>query len=148
MEMAHIAVHESGAVEAAGHKAITLPSADSKLSVDALKAYMDKFLADETYLHMVQPGMVYITMPTEHGMVYTLKELEEIYDTCRHYNLKLYVDGARLGYGLMSEACDYDLPFLASHCDAFYIGGTKVGALMGEAVVFSNIRNLSISSQR
>ena len=138
-EMAHIAVHESGAVEAAGHKAITLPSADSKLSVDALKAYMDKFLADETYPHMVQPGMVYITMPTEHGMVYTRKELEEIYDACRHYNLKLYVDGARLGYGLMSEACDYDLPFLASHCDAFYIGGTKVGALMGEAVVFSNI---------
>ena len=138
-EMAHIAVHESGAVEAAGHKVITLPSADSKLRVDALKAYMDKFLADETYPHMVQPGMVYITMPTEHGMVYTRKELEEIYDTCRHYDLKLYVDGARLGYGLMSEACDYDLPFLASHCDAFYIGGTKVGALMGEAVVFSNI---------
>ena len=138
-EMAHIAVHESGAVEAAGHKVITLPSADSKLRVDALKAYMDKFLADETYPHMVQPGMVYITMPTEHGMVYTRKELEEIYDTCRHYNLKLYVDGARLGYGLMSEACDYDLPFLASHCDAFYIGGTKVGALMGEAVIFANI---------
>ena len=138
-EMAHIAVHESGAVEAAGHKVITLTSADSKLSVSALKAYMDKFLADETYPHMVQPGMVYITMPTEHGMVYTRKELEEIYDTCRHYDLKLYVDGARLGYGLMSEACDYDLPFLASHCDAFYIGGTKVGALMGEAVVFSNI---------
>ena len=83
--------------------------------------------------------MVYIAMPTEHGMVYTRKELEEIYDACRHYNLKLYVDGARLGYGLMSEACDYDLSFLASHCDAFYIGGTKVGALMGEAVVFSNI---------
>ena len=138
-EMAHIAVHESGAVEAAGHKVITLPSANSKLSVDALKAYMDKFLADETHPHMVQPGMVYIAMPTEHGMVYTRKELEEIYDACRHYNLKLYVDGARLGYGLMSEACDYDLPFLAAHCDAFYIGGTKVGALMGEAVIFSNI---------
>ncbi len=135
-EMAHIAVHESGAIEASGHKVITLPSADSKVSVDALKAYMDKFLADETYPHMVQPGMVYITMPTEHGMIYSRAELEALYDTCRHYELKLYVDGARLGYGLMSKACDYDLPFLATHCDVFYIGGTKVGALMGEAVVF------------
>ena len=139
VETAHIAVHESGAVEAAGHKVIALPSADSKLSVDALSAYMDKFLADETHPHMVQPGMVYITMPTELGMVYTASELTALYDACRRYGLKLYVDGARLGYGLMSEACDYDLPFLAAHCDAFYIGGTKVGALMGEAVVFSNI---------
>ncbi len=139
VDTAHIAVHESGAVEAAGHKVITLPSGDSKLSVRALRSYMDKFLADDTCPHMVQPGMVYITMPTEYGMLYARKELEEIYDVCRHYNLKLYVDGARLGYGLMSEACDYSLPFLAAHCDAFYIGGTKVGALMGEAVVFSNI---------
>ncbi len=139
VETAHIAVHESGAVEASGHKVITLPSADSKLSVEALKIYMDKFLADETCPHMVQPGMVYITMPTEYGMIYKRDELAAIYDTCRHYNLKLYVDGARLGYGLMSEACDYDLPFLASHCDAFYIGGTKVGAMFGEAVVFTNI---------
>lgn len=139
VDTAHIAVHESGAVEAAGHKVIALPSADSKLSVDTLSAYMDKFLADETHPHMVQPGMVYITMPTELGMVYTASELTALYDACRRYGLKLYVDGARLGYGLMSEACDYDLPFLAAHCDAFYIGGTKVGALMGEAVVFSNI---------
>ena len=139
VETAHIAVHESGAVEAAGHKVIALPSADSKLSVDTLSAYMDKFLADETHPHMVQPGMVYVTMPTELGMVYTASGLTALYDACRRYGLKLYVDGARLGYGLMSEACDYDLPFLAAHCDAFYIGGTKVGALMGEAVVFSNI---------
>ncbi len=139
VETAHIAVHESGAVEAAGHKVIALPSADSRLSVDTLRAYMDKFLADETHPHMVQPGMVYVTMPTELGMVYTGAELTALYDACRRYGLKLYVDGARLGYGLMSEACDYDLPFLAAHCDAFYIGGTKVGALMGEAVVFSNI---------
>ncbi len=138
-ETAHIAVHESGAVEASGHKVITLPTDDSKLCVERLKAYMDKFLADDTFPHMVQPGMVYISMPTEHGMVYTRNELTTLYDTCRHYNLKLYIDGARLGYGLMSEACDYDLPFLAAHCDAFYIGGTKVGALMGEAVVFSNV---------
>ena len=139
VETAHIAVHESGAVEAAGHKVIALPSADSKLNVDTLSAYMDKFLADETHPHMVQPGMVYITMPTELGMVYTASGLTALYDACRRYGLKLYVDGPRLGYGLMSEVCDYDLPFLAAHCDAFYIGGTKVGALMGEAVVFSNI---------
>ena len=139
VETAHIAVHESGAVEASGHKVITLPTSDSKMNVASLKAYMDKFLADETYPHMVQPGLVYITMPTEHGMVYTRNELALIYDTCRQYGLKLYVDGARLGYGLMSDACDYDLKFLAAHCDAFYIGGTKVGAMMGEAVVFSNI---------
>ena len=139
VETAHIAVHESGAVEAAGHKVITLPTADSKMKAAALAANMDKFLADETHPHMVQPGMVYITMPTEHGMVYTREELTDIYDTCRRYGLKLYVDGARLGYGLMSDACDYDLEFLAAHCDAFYIGGTKVGAMMGEAVVFSNI---------
>lgn len=138
-ETAHIAVHESGAVEASGHKVITLPTDDSKLDVERLKAYMDKFLADETFPHMVQPGMAYISMPTEHGMVYTRDELVSLYDACRHYGLKLYVDGARLGYGLMSEACDYDLPFLAAHCDAFYIGGTKVGALMGETVVFSNV---------
>ena len=139
VETAHIAVHESGAVEASGHKVITLPTSDSKMNAGCLAAYMDKFLADETYPHMVQPGMVYITMPTEHGMVYTKDELETIYNTCRHYGLKLYVDGARLGYGLMSDACDYDLKFLADHCDAFYIGGTKVGAMIGEAVVFSNI---------
>ena len=139
VETAHIAVHESGAVEAAGHKVITLPTSDSKMKAAALAANMDKFLADETHPHMVQPGMVYITMPTEHGMVYTREELTDIYDTCRRYGLKLYVDGARLGYGLMSDACDYDLEFLAAHCDAFYIGGTKVGAMMGEAVVFSNI---------
>ncbi len=138
-ETAHIAVHESGAVEASGHKVIALPTSDSKMKAANLAVYMDKFLADETHPHMVQPGMVYITMPTEHGMVYTGDELCSVYDTCRHYGLKLYVDGARLGYGLMSDACDYDLKFLAAHCDAFYIGGTKVGAMMGEAVVFSNI---------
>jgi len=139
VETGHIAVHESGAIEAAGHKVITLPSDNSKLHVETLTAYMDKFLADETYPHMVQPGLVYVTMPTEHGMVYTREELIQLYDACRHYGLIFYVDGARLGYGLMSEACDYDLPFLAAHCDAFYIGGTKVEAPIGEAVVFSNV---------
>ena len=140
VETGHIEVHESGAVEAFGHKVITLPSDDSKLSPETLSAYMDTFLADETHPHMVQPGMVYISMPTEFGMVYTKAELEQLYATCQKYQLKLFIDGARLGYGLMSEACDYDLPFLAKHCDVFYIGGTKVGAMMGEAVVFSGMK--------
>lgn len=87
---------------------------------------MDIFLADETHSHMVQPGMVYVSMPTELGMVYTREELEALYTTCQKYDLRLFVDGARLGYGLMSEACNYDLPFLSRHCDVFYIGGTKV----------------------
>ena len=140
VETGHIEVHESGAVEAFGHKVITLPSDDSKLSPEALSAYMDTFLADETHPHMVQPGIVYISMPTEFGMVYTKAELEQLYATCQKYQLKLFIDGARLGYGLMSEACDYDLLFLAKHCDVFYIGGTKVGAMMGEAVVFSGMK--------
>lgn len=140
VETGHIEVHESGAVEAFGHKVITLPSDDSKLSSETLSAYMDTFLADETHPHMVQPGMVYISMPTEFGMVYTKAELEQLYATCQKYQLKLFIDGARLGYGLMSETCDYDLPFLAKHCDVFYIGGTKVGAMMGEAVVFSGMK--------
>ena len=89
---------------------------------------------------MVQPGMVYISMPTEFGMVYTKEELTALYATCQKYSLRLFIDGARLGYGLVSEACDYDLPFLAKHCDVFYIGGTKVGAMMGEAVVFSGMK--------
>lgn len=140
VETGHIEVHESGAVEAFGHKVITLPSTDSKLAPDTLSSYMDNFLADETHPHMVQPGMVYISMPTELGMVYTKEELEALYATCQKYDLHLYIDGARLGYGLMSEACDYDLSFLARHCDVFYIGGTKVGAMFGEAVVFSGMK--------
>ena len=140
VDTAHIEVHESGAVEACGHKVITLPGENSKLSANTLSAYMETFLADETHPHMVQPGMVYISMPTEFGMVYTKEELTAIYATCQQYGLRLFIDGARLGYGLVSEACDYDLPFLASHCDVFYIGGTKVGAMMGEAVVFSGMK--------
>ena len=140
VETGHIEVHESGAVEAFGHKVITLPGENSKLTSNTLSAYMDTFLADETHPHMVQPGMVYISMPTEFGMVYTREELTALYATCQKYNLRLFIDGARLGYGLVSEACDYDLPFLAKHCDVFYIGGTKVGAMMGEAVVFSGMK--------
>ena len=135
---AHIEVHEAGAVEAFGHKVITIGGTSSKLDAGGLRSYMESFLSDDSHSHMVQPGMVYISMPTELGDVYRRSELEELYDCCRGYGLKLYIDGARLGYGLCSPECDFDLPFLASHCHAFYIGGTKVGAMFGEAVCIVN----------
>lgn len=141
VDTGHINVHESGAVEAFGHKVLVLPGiAGGKMAVSQIDDYMRKFLADETYPHMVQPGMVYITHPTELGALYSRKELADIYTVCQQYGLRLYVDGARLGYGLMAEGNDIDLPFLAHHCDAFYIGGTKVGALLGEALVYTNTR--------
>jgi len=136
----HINVHESGAVEAFGHKVLALPSKDSKLYAKQLEDYLKAFYEDETYPHMVQPGMVYITFPTELGALYSRKELSDLYEVCKKYHLYLFVDGARLGYGLMSKENDIDMKFLASHCDVFYIGGTKVGALFGEAVVYSNTR--------
>lgn len=141
VDTGHINVHESGAVEAFGHKVLVLPGiAGGKMAASQINDYMRKFLADETYPHMVQPGMVYITLPTEFGALYSRKELADIYAVCQQYGLRLYVDGARLGYGLMAEGNDIDLPFLAHHCDAFYIGGTKVGALLGEALVYTNTR--------
>lgn len=140
VETGHIAVHESGAIEAFGHKVITLPAVDSKLIAEDLETYMENFLADETHLHMVQPRMVYVSIPTELGMLYSKDELTKLYSTCQKYHLILYIDGARLGYGLMSKSCEYDLPFLACHCDVFYIGGTKIGAMFGEAIVFSNMK--------
>lgn len=141
VDTGHINVHESGAVEAFGHKVLVLPGiAGGKMAASQIDDYMRKFLTDETYPHMVQPGMVYITLPTELGALYSRKELADIYTVCQQYGLRLYVDGARLGYGLMAEGNDIDLPFLAHHCDAFYIGGTKVGALLGEALVYTNTR--------
>ena len=136
VQTAHINVHESGAVEASGHKVITLPSHGGKMDASELEVWLKAFHADPTLEHMVIPGMVYITFPTELGSVYTAKEIEEILSVCRQYDLKLFIDGARLGYGLASAKCDFDLAWLARHCDVFYIGGTKVGALCGEAVVF------------
>ena len=136
VQTAHINVHESGAVEQSGHKVITLPSHGGKMSAIDLETWLKAFHADPTLEHMVILGMVYITFPTELGSVYTAKEIDEILSVCHRYELKLFIDGARLGYGLASSECDFDLPWLASHCDAFYIGGTKVGALCGEAVVF------------
>lgn len=139
-ETAHINVHEAGAVEAFGHKVLALPSEDTKLTAQQVTAYMERFLADDSRDHEVQPGMIYITLPTEMGLNYSCDELAALYDVARRYRLSLYVDGARLGYGLAAEGADMTLPFLAHHCDAFYIGGTKVGAMFGEAVVFSQQR--------
>lgn len=133
---AHINVHESGAVEASGHKVLTLPSHDGKICAEELSALLQAFHSDPTWPHMVYPGMVYITFPTELGTMYSASEIMQIQSACRQHRIPLFIDGARLGYGLMSEECDFDLPWLAHHCDAFYIGGTKVGALCGEAVVF------------
>ena len=135
-ECGHINVHEAGAIEQSGHKVIALPACDGKMRTEDLERYMDWFVNDESRDHMAQPGMLYLTFPTEYGTLYSAKELEEIYDTCCHYGLKLFIDGARMGYGLMAHGNDVDLPYLSHHCDAFYIGGTKVGALCGEALVF------------
>ena len=134
----HINVHEAGAVEFTEHKIITLPEEQGKMSARVLDKYLDDFMHDGNNAHAVFPGLVYITFPTELGTLYTAQELTELYAVCQHYHIPLYVDGARLGYGLMAEGCDITLPFLARHCDVFYIGGTKVGALCGEAVVFTN----------
>lgn len=135
VESAHINQHEAGAIEAGGHKVLALPHRDGKLYADTLKSYLRDFYADETYLHMVRPGMVYISHPTEYGTLYTRAELEAIAGVCREYGIPLYLDGARLGYGLAAYGTDVTLPVIASLCDVFYIGGTKVGALFGEAVV-------------
>ncbi|WP_028896964.1 low specificity L-threonine aldolase [Prevotella sp. HUN102] len=137
-ETGHINVHEATAVEASGHKVIALPSHDGKIAPEELEKFMENFTADENKDHCAQPGMVYITFPTELGTLYSRAELDYIYKVCRRFELPLFVDGARLGYGLMSEECGFDLKWLAAHCDVFYIGGTKVGALCGEAVVFAN----------
>ena len=134
----HINVHEAGAVEYTGHKVIALPNHDGKVVVEDLVKCLDDFDADPTADHCVRPGMVYISFPTEVGTLYSARELSSIYHTCQRHRIPLFVDGARLGYGLTSEASDVSLPFLANHCDVFYIGGTKIGALCGEAVVFTN----------
>ena len=137
VETGHIGVHESGAVEFTGHKVLTLPHHDGKMTAEDLRAYLEAFYADGTYEHMVIPGMVYISFPTEFGTIYSKTELAALHRVCKDYSLPLFVDGARLGYGLMSEANDIDPKELPELCDVFYVGGTKVGALFGEAVVFT-----------
>ncbi|MBQ7153139.1 MAG: aminotransferase class V-fold PLP-dependent enzyme [Clostridia bacterium] len=133
----HIGAHEAGAIEYAGHKVLPLPQDKGKIMPLALEAYLDAFFADGNREHMVFPGMVYISHPTEYGTLYTKKELEELSAICRNRGIPLFMDGARLGYALASAASDLSLKDIAALCDVFYIGGTKVGALCGEAVVFT-----------
>ncbi len=132
----HINVHESGAIEATGHKILTLPGNDGLLEPAAIVKYFTNWTADPTNDHMVQPGMIYISYSSELGTLYTKKALREIRDACKKFGLKLFVDGARLGAGLTSEASDMTIRDIAELSDVFYIGGTKTGALFGEAVVF------------
>jgi threonine aldolase len=131
----HVAIHEAGAIEASGHKVLTLPQHSGKINADDLSSYLATFEADGSRDHEVQPGMVYISHPTEYGTLYSKDELEKISAVCRSHSLPLYLDGARLGYGLAAEGTDVTLETIARLCDVFYIGGTKVGALFGEAVV-------------
>ena len=133
----HINVHESGAIESSGHKVIGLKHTDGKLMAETVAKYMDVYLADDTAEHMVRPGMVYISHPTEVGTLYSKAELTALSETCRKYGLHLFLDGARLGYGLMSPANDVSLQDIVELTDLFYIGGTKVGALCGEALIFT-----------
>ena len=134
----HINVHETGAIEATGHKVLAIASEDGKLTASQIEEAMQAHFNEDGPEHMVQPGMVYISFPTEVGTVYNYAELEKISTICRKYSLPLFVDGARLGYGLCSPESDITLPQLAKLADVFYIGGTKVGALFGEAVVITN----------
>lgn len=137
-ETGHINVHESGAIENSGHKVIALPSHEGKVKPADVANYLENFYADETYEHMVAPGALYISFPTEYGTLYSLSELEELSEICHKWNKALYIDGARLGYGLVAEKNDVTFADFARLSDVFYIGGTKQGALFGEAVVISN----------
>lgn len=130
----HINVHEAGAIELSGHKVLTLEAKEGKMESAKLQEYLHDFYADDTWTHMVCPGAVYISFPTELGTIYSLSELEAIAAVCREYKLPLFIDGARLGYGLAASE-DVTLKDIARLADVFYIGGTKMGALFGEAVV-------------
>lgn len=134
----HVAVHEAGAIEYTGHKVLTIPSHNGKINAKELDCFIKDFYNDASHEHMVFPGMVYISFPTEYGTIYSKKELTEINSVCKNHNIPLFLDGARLGYGLKSAECDISLPELAKLCDVFYIGGTKVGAICGEAIVFTH----------
>ena len=136
-ETGPVSVHEAGAIEFHGHKVLTLPQHDGKLCARELKDYMETFLGDDSHEHMVFPGMVYISHPTEYGTLYTKDELKELSQVCRRFKLPLYMDGARLITGLACPQNELSLPDIADLCDVFYIGGTKAGALCGEAVVFT-----------
>lgn len=135
---AHINVHETGAIEATGHKVLWLPSKDGKISADQIAQYVKEHYASASFEHTVQPKLVYISNPTELGTLYSLSELEELSTVCKNLGLYLYMDGARLGYGLAAKGNDVSMQDIARLCDVFYIGGTKVGAMFGEAVVITN----------
>ena len=137
-ESGHIHVHETGAVEATGHKCLTLPSPDGKITAAQVEELVRLHRADESMEHTAQPKLVYISNPTEYGTIYSLAELEALSGLCRKLGLCLFVDGARLGYGLRCRENDVSMADLARLCDAFYIGGTKVGALFGEALVLTH----------
>ena len=134
----HINVHECGSIEACGTKLLQIPSADGKIKAEEIEKIAAEHWEDTNREHAVQPGLVYISFPTENGTIYSKKELEDIYSVCKKYELLLYIDGARLGYGLASKANDLKLSDFPKLCDAFYIGGTKVGALFGEALIIVN----------
>jgi len=135
---AHINVHETGAVEATGHKVLNVPSDDGKISAEQVRTVIDQHRASDSFEHEAQPKLIYISNPTEYGTLYSLAELEALSAVCREKGLYLFMDGARLGYGLTAQDYDVTLPDIARLCDVFYIGGTKVGALFGEAVVIGN----------
>ena len=135
---AHINTHETGAVEATGHKVLSVPSVDGKITAQQVREVVDAHRASDSFEHEAQPKLVYISNPTEYGTLYSLAELEALSAVCKEKGLYLFLDGARLGYGLMAKGNDVTLEDLARLCDVFYIGGTKVGALFGEAVVISS----------
>ena len=134
----HINVHETGAVEATGHKVLTVPSDDGKITAQQVRTVVKAHREDASFEHMVQPKLVYISNPSEYGTLYSLEELESLSAACKELGLYLFLDGARLGYGLMAKDYDVTMADIARLCDVFYIGGTKVGALFGEAVVITN----------
>ena len=133
----HISVHEAGAIEYTGHEVLELPQTDGKINADDLRRYLEVYYGDASHEHMTFPGMVYLSHPTEYGTLYSKAELAAVSAVCREYRLSLFLDGARLSYGLMSRKADLTLKDISELCDVFYIGGTKVGALCGEAVVFT-----------
>lgn len=135
-ETGHVALHEAGAIEYSGHKVLTVPGHAGKVCAQEVETLLKTFYADANHEHMVFPGMVYISFSTEYGTIYSRSELQELHQLCQRYQIPLYLDGARLAYGLAAEGCDLTIKDIAALTDVFYIGGTKVGALCGEAVVF------------
>ncbi len=137
-ETGHVACHEAGAIEFGGHKVLTIPGYEGKMHAEDLENYIQVFYENESYEHTVFPGAVYVSLSTEYGTLYSKAELAAIHAVCQKREIPLFVDGARLAYALAADECDITLPELAQLCDVFYIGGTKVGALFGEAVVIMN----------